>query len=528
MNHARAILWAQWRTLLHFYPRAGAGWTAVIGMFWYGFWVVAACAAARVAANPREIHLLRVALPGTLLIVLLYWQVVPLLMASTGASLDLRKLQAYPIPMRQLFAIEVMLRLTSGIEMALVLAGIGIGAAFNPLLPHAGSLVFVLYAIFNLFVGIGIRDALLRAMARKRFREVIVFALVMLTALPQLILGRTGAGGRLAAFFSHDNWLGLPWSAAANLAQGQTVAPALGILLLWTLAAALFGYGQFRRTLAFDQEAAASRGTGSLRRNSVLEKIFRLPSVFFGDPLGALVEKEIRTMVRSPRFRLVFLMGFSFGLVILVPVSLGKNPWFGRDYLSGVSIYSLMLLSEACFWNSFGFDRSAAQFYFLAPIPFTRVLVGKNLSSAVFIALEITAIAVVCALLRLPVHAIGVVEAYAVAGVVTIFLLAAGNLLSIHQARGVNPGAQMRTSAAGQLQAMLLVIYPVALIPIGLAYLARYAFDSEWAFFGVLAFDAACGFIVYRIALQSATEAAGRMKEQMIANLSMNASPVAG
>src|SRR5205823_6483164 len=98
MNQARAIVWAQWRTARNFYPRGGVAWTAAIGFAWYGFWLLAAFAGSRLAANPANIGLLRMALPGTLLLVLLYWQVVPLLMAATGASLELRKLQAYPIP----------------------------------------------------------------------------------------------------------------------------------------------------------------------------------------------------------------------------------------------------------------------------------------------------------------------------------------------------------------------------------------------------------------------------------------------
>src|SRR5882757_6286842 len=112
MNQARAIVWAQWRTALNFYPRGGIAWTAVIGAIWYGFWLLASFAASQLAANPANMNLLRTALPGTLLMVLLYWQVVPLMMAATGASLELRKLQAYPIPVSQLFGIEVLLRLT--------------------------------------------------------------------------------------------------------------------------------------------------------------------------------------------------------------------------------------------------------------------------------------------------------------------------------------------------------------------------------------------------------------------------------
>src|SRR6202034_1374804 len=117
-----------------------------------------------------------------------------------------------------------------------------------------------------------------------------------------------------------------------------------------------------------------------------------------------LVEKEIRFLARSPRFRLVFLMGFTFGVAVMLPISLGRagSAMLGSHYLTAVSVYSLLLLSESCFWNSFGFDRSAAQIYFLAPVPFSRVLIGKNLSAIFFILLEISAVTLVCKIMGLP------------------------------------------------------------------------------------------------------------------------------
>ena len=73
---------------------------------------------------------------------------------------------------------------------------------------------------------------------------------------------------------------------------------------------------------------------------------------------------------------------------------------------------------------------------------------------------------------------------------------------------------------------MLFVIYPVAFIPAGLAYLARWAFQSEVAFFAVLFVDAVIALVVYRIALQSAVEAAENIKESMIAALSASEGPI--
>lgn len=529
VKHARAILWAHWRTLLNFYPRAGVAWTAGVAAVWYGFWTIAAVSAARLAAGASNLTFIKSVLPGTLFVVFLYWQVVPLLMAATGASLDLRKLQAYPIPVSELFGVEVLLRVTAAIEMVLVVCGIAVGIALNPALPKWCALAFLPFVVFNLFLAVGVRDLLMRAMARRRIREVIVFLLVMCAALPQILIARGPAGGRVLAVFTKDTWIGWPWSATASLAQGVDFLKSATILIAWTFVAALFGRWQFHSTLGFDKEAAGAGATRLQAGSALVDRFYRLPSVLLTDPLAALVEKEIRFLVRSPRFRLVFLMGFTFGIVILT-VSFGRGTFFGADYLTAVSVYSLLLLSESCFWNSFGFDRSAAQIYFLAPVPFSRVLIGKNLSAIFFIGLEISAVTLVCKIMGLPVDTRHVMEAFAVASVVTIFLLCAGNLLSIHQARGVNPTTQFRANAAGRVQAMLVVIYPVAFIPVALAYVARWAFPEEWSqwgFFGVLAFDALVGLIMYRIALDSAVDAAERTKEKMIIALSAGDGPIA-
>jgi hypothetical protein len=117
-------------------------------------------------------------------------------------------------------------------------------------------------------------------------------------------------------------------------------------------------------------------------------------------------------------------------------------------------------------------------------------------------------------------------EAYSVAAVVMIFLFSAGNLLSIRQAKGVDPGNSIRTGAAGRLQALLFAIYPVTFAPILLAYLARYAFGSQAALYAILGVDAVVGIIVYRLALDSAVHTANLTRESMIAALSTGDGPI--
>jgi ABC-2 type transport system permease protein len=118
-------------------------------------------------------------------------------------------------------------------------------------------------------------------------------------------------------------------------------------------------------------------------------------------------------------------------------------------------------------------------------------------------------------------------EAFAVAAVVSIFLLGAGNLLSIHQARAVNPATSFRAGAAGTRAGDALVIYPIGFLPAALAYLARWAFDSQIAFFAVLGVDMLIGLVIYRIALDSAVAGAERLKEKMVNDLSAGEAPIA-
>ena len=76
------------------------------------------------------------------------------------------------------------------------------------------------------------------------------------------------------------------------------------------------------------------------------------------------------------------------------------------------------------------------------------------------------------------------------------------------------------------MQAILFLIYPIAFIPIGLAYLARYAFDSEIAFFAILALDAGIAALAYKISLDSAVVTAEQLKEQMVTALSRGEGPI--
>jgi len=531
-NQIRAIIWAQWRSTRNHLPHTSIGgllFTTVLTALWYGSFAFVAVFAGILFSRPEELDAFHKILPPSLLLCFLYWQVIPVLLTSMGASLDLRKLLVYPIPKQALFGIEVILRVSTGVEMLLLLTGAAVGLWLNRAVPRWAPFTFALFVLFNLFCSTGVRDLLARLLAHKRLRELIIFLFVITAALPQLMLMR-GSQGRMRQFFNSEPSSFLPWTATARLALGEFSWSSLAVMLAWVLAAYAFGRIQFERSLRFDAAEAGARGSSPKRKVSRMEWLYQLPNAILRDPLAALIEKELRFLSRAPRFRLVFLMGFSFGLLIWAPIAFGRastpRSFLSDNYLTLVSVYALLLLSDALFWNCFGFDRSAAQVYFLVPVKMSTVLAGKNLAAALWVLMEIVAIAVVCALLRLPLTGLQILEAFAVTCVITLFILSVGNLSSLYNPRAVNPVKAMKTAAQSRSQILLIFSFPLTLIPVALAYLARYAFDTEWAFFGVLLFGAVVGTLVYFYSMQTALQAAGERRERIIAALSRGEGPI--
>src|SRR5581483_2509162 len=274
---------------------------------------------------------IRQRLPIGFLLVMMYWQLAPLISASLGASLDLKKLLVYPIPRDKLFLVEVLLRVANAAEMLMVLIGGLAGLLWNRTLGGwalaAGVLAcMALFTVFNLLLSAGLRNLLERLLARKRIREVLVLVLVLTTALPRVLLMSNLHFRNAERWFSATENPVWPWTAASHLATGPHEIFAFVTMVAWSVLALAFGRWQFGRSLRYDAQAAQAtdqRDT-ALSENSWSNRAFRLPALFLPDPVAAIVEKELRSLVRTPRFRLVFIMGFSFGILVWLPLVIGK------------------------------------------------------------------------------------------------------------------------------------------------------------------------------------------------------------
>ncbi len=537
-NQVWAIVAAQWRSWLNKGPKsAWAMW--LVYLVWYGFAATLAWLAATMLPALKDPARLAQVVELVLFGGLLYWQLIPILLASSGMALDLKRLLVYPVEPSKLFLIEVILRLSTGMEVAIVLSGVAVGLWWHPDAPWWGPLIFVPYMAFNMFLSAGIRDLLARLMAKRGIRELVVFGIVLVSALPQLLVmmfpPERWKSQQVFGFLDRIPTLPLPWTMAARTAVGDGAWWAAPVVLAWLSAGLWFGYRQFVAGLSWDkaevkkEKPAEPEKPG--RAGGLKEWAYRLPSRVLPDPLGMLVEKEFRFLSRASRFRLAFLMGFSFGLIIWFPIAFRHGREGGvvaENFLVWVSLYATLILGDVLFWNCFGFDRQAVQAYFVVPVRFSTVLIGKNLAALFFLFLEVTLVAVVCALLRVRVTVDKVVEAFAVTLLVCLLLLAMGNLASVRYPRPADPSSSWRSSTGGKSQFLLLVVYPLMGIPVGLAYLARYAFGTQTAFYLALAGSYVVGAITYYVALESAVEYAGREQEATIAALSKGEGPFGG
>ena len=535
-----AILWAQVRTLRNLYPRArpsGVAFSVIGGLMWYGLWAALAVMLMWALALPRTFRTLPESLPSGLLLVVLYWQLVPLVLVTAGLSLDLRRLRVYPIPDSHLFWIEVILRMSTGVEMLILMTGAAIGLARNPRLPWWAGLALVPFALFNLLLATGVKDLFTRALARKRLRELVILFCVSLGAVPQF-LSIYGLPSWLRRAFQWTATVWSPWGATSQLIIGPRSAAAAFSLAAWTALVFWFARWQFHRSLLFDPESTRAAERATSRTALVfLERLYRMPRFLLADPLAALVEKELRFLSRAPRFRLVFFMGFTFGMVLWIPIALGRGGrglWeepSGGGIMSGhfftiICVYALTLLGEVAFWNNLGFDRSAGQMYFLAPVSFSQVLLAKNIVALFFVLLEVLAVSVVVLVLRLPVGWAKFPEAMAVAMVFAIFLLAVGNVGSVLYPRPVDPAQSWRTSTGSRFQALLLIVYPLASLPILAAFFARHTSRSETAFYAVLGVDLVLALLVYRWCMRKAVRTAESRREEIAATLSATQAPI--
>lgn len=326
----------------------------------------------------------------------LLWATLPLSIGS-NRQFDPGNLLLYPISLRKLFAVDFVSEVSSLQSVfaipAIIAMGIGAGLAQGNVV--GGLLIALVAASFGVALSKWISISVGSLTRKKRSRGETLLALIGVVA---------GLGGALFAqiapvLFRHaDSFPALRWTPPGALAyalthglRGQTAGYTLALAVVtaytvtliavtyWLSRRAILGGGKRRRSRENLIKPAAETYTG-----------WEIPMM--SPALSAIVEKELRYVMRNAQVRMMTLMP----LILIVVRFMNKRRFGpatpGSDSLLGdFSIYGeglmvtggvlyVFLILAGIFCNQFAFERGGMRTFILSPTDRKLILVGKNIA----------------------------------------------------------------------------------------------------------------------------------------------------
>src|SRR5207302_9937397 len=108
--------------------------------------------------------------------------------------------------------------------------------------------------------------------------------------------------------------------------------------------------------------------------------------------------------------------------------------------------------------------------------------------------------------------------------IASLYWLALGNIFSVRIPRALDPDKM--NQMANRMQSLTLLGAPVLLFPLALAYWARWFFENEIVFAGLVLVAAVAGGIFYWVGLESAVSTAYQRREKLVQELSRSDGPL--
>jgi ABC-2 type transport system permease protein len=471
--------------------------------------------------------------------IFLFWQFFPVLASAFSENIDSSNLLRFPLTFRSYFLVRIFFgslepATAIGILWSLGIV-LGITAAAPPLF-FVAALALLAFAILNILLGRMVYVWVERWLAQRRTRELlgVVFFLFLISfqLINPLILHFGKRAGTAMSHFSAQalplqRFLppGLAADSIVSALHGDFLRSLGGILLQCFYAAIILGLLNIRLRAQFLGEnlsEAVARTAKPAARGSAATVGWNIPGV--PGPISAVVEKEFHYISRSGPMLFTFIMP----VVVLVIFRFGStrtgDPGGMLARASDLAFpvgaaYTLLMLTNLVY-NTFGGDGVGVQFFFLAPLRFREIVLGKNLAHAIIIAIEILLVWLgTCFLYRPPSAEI---VAATLTGVTFGLLvnLAAGNLLSLYTPKKIDYGTFGRQRASGTTTMASLAIQAVAIGLCALALIAARASGRIWVATLVFLFLIVLAAVGYILVLNRVDSVALKRREALITELS--------
>jgi ABC-2 type transport system permease protein len=477
-------------------------------------------------------------LPLLLWPVFLFWQLVPVMASAFTENVDSSNLLRFPLTFPSYFLIRIAYGSLDPptLMSCLWLLGmaIGIGCA-SPLLFVPAVAVLLLFAIFNILLARMLFTWVERWLAQRRPREILGVLFLF------MVIGFQFIGPLIRHYGNRSYQPGLSRVVGQVLPverltppglAGETIAHSLhgeyasalgsfGLFCGYTLAVLwLLNVRLHAQYLGENLSEAVARTAVPVAKQKILLG-WNIPGV--PGAISAVVEKEIHYLSRSGP--MLFTLVMPFVVLLIFRFTPGKSDssagMFGHSADLAFPVgaaYAVLILTNLVF-NSFGADAVGIQFYFVSPVRFREILLGKNLTHSLVLALEMLLVCAGASLMYRPPP--WDILLATVTGVFFALMvnLTVGNLLSVYSPKKIDLGAlgRQRTS-----QVTALASLGIQAAVLGLcagAFLVARAYQHIWLAAVIFLALAAIAAVFYSLVLNRIDAIALRRREAMITEL---------
>ncbi|MDQ1729709.1 MAG: type transport system permease protein [Pyrinomonadaceae bacterium] len=463
----------------------------------------------------------------------LIWATLPLSIGSSR-QFDPGNLLLYPISLRKLFAVDFMSEVASLQSVfaipAIIALGVGAGLAQGHL--AAGILLALAAVVFGLALSKWISSSVGSLLRRKRARG------ETLLALFGVMIGIGGAlfGQVAPVLLRHAEAISsLRWTPPGAIAYGLSQGLRAGNSVTLTLALlGVAGYAVVLIAITYWLSQRAILGGGGKRRarapttrQDVHESYTGWELPLLSPELSAIVEKELRYLVRNAQVRMMTLMP----LILIVVRVMNKRRFahinsassqfateffkYGGGLVATAGMLYVFLILSGLFCNQFAFEGSGMRTLILSPVDRKTILLGKNLAFSIVALIFSSGLLLVNELVFRDISA-GALLFVALSFLIFVTLMSLiGNWFSLRFPRRMKFGKRLNVSGAAGLL-LLPMIFLLAIPPLA-ATAAGYVAQSLLVEYITLAVLAALFFVLYWLVIGAQGESLQRREVEMLA-----------
>jgi ABC-2 type transport system permease protein len=476
-------------------------------------------------------------LPVLLWPIFLFWQLFPVMASAFTENVDSSNLLRFPLNFPTYFLIRIAYGSfdPSTVMGSIWLLGMTIGiACASPALFLLAAPILLLFAIFNILLARMFFTWVERWLAQRRTREIFgVFFLFMVIGVQFIGPLLRHFGNRSQPAVSRVVLQALPLErllppglAAQSIAHSlrgeySLAVGSFALLCAYTLAVLWLLNLRLRAQYRGENLSEAVARTAVPAVNQEIRLGWSIPGVT--GPVSAVLEKEIHYLSRSGPT--LFTLVMPVVVLLIFRFSPGKTDSAGGLFGHSVDLafpvgaaYTLLILTNLVY-NSFGADAAGIQFYFVAPVRFREILLGKNLTHSLLLVVEMVLVWAGASLMYRPPPWDIVLATITGVFFALVVNLTAGNLLSVYTPKKIDLAALGRQRAS-QVTALVSIGIQAAVLGLcALAVLAARAYQHLWLAAVIFVALAAIAIVIYFLILKRIDAIVLERREAMIAEL---------